>query len=97
MKTIAIIPVYQNITEAVNVLKKFRNEVDKIFIIVDCPTKKELDEMRKIASKIMIPNNIITHEKRKGVGYGIRKGIEHGLKNNFDVAVIMAGNGKDDP
>lgn len=40
---------------------------------------------------------IISNNKNKGVGAAIRKIIEFGLKNKFDICVIMAGNGKDDP
>lgn len=38
--------------------------------------------------------NIIRHEKNYGVGIGIKEAIGYGRENNFDVIVIMAGNGK---
>ena len=32
-----------------------------------------------------------------GVGAGIKDGIKYAIDNHFDIVVIMAGNGKDDP
>lgn len=40
---------------------------------------------------------IIKNKQNRGVGFTIREIIKYGLKNNFDICVIMAGNGKDDP
>lgn len=40
---------------------------------------------------------VLSNSCNKGVGYSIRKIINYGIKNKFDICVIMAGNGKDDP
>lgn len=40
---------------------------------------------------------VLSNQKNKGVGAAIRKIIKFGLKKKFDICVIMAGNGKDDP
>jgi len=40
---------------------------------------------------------IIRLEKTLGVGVAIRRGIEYGLENQFDIIVVIAGNNKDDP
>ena len=51
--------------------------------------------------KLFVKNNknaqLINNKKNYGVGTSIQNIIEHGLKNNYDIVVIMAGNGKDDP
>jgi dolichol-phosphate mannosyltransferase len=39
----------------------------------------------------------IRHEKKQGVGAGILSLIRYGLDHDYDVIVLMAGNGKDDP
>jgi len=41
--------------------------------------------------------SLINHKKNSGVGKSIKNIITFGLKNNFLICVIMAGNGKDDP
>ncbi len=40
---------------------------------------------------------VVRHESRRGCGASIRSGYEVALKEGFDVVVVMAGNGKDDP
>lgn len=42
-------------------------------------------------------SKVLNNQKNKGVGFTIRKIIKYGLENKFDICVIMAGNGKDDP
>jgi dolichol-phosphate mannosyltransferase len=97
-KKIAIIPVYNDTCNIVEVLAKFRDKiVDEICIVTDCPTEDELDEIGKAAAKIGTPVHVIRNEERKGVGYAIREGIEYALGNGYDVVVVMAGNNKDDP
>jgi len=98
LKKIAIIPVYNDTGNLLKVLAKFGDKiVDEICIAVDCMTRDELDEIGKVAKEIGTPVHIIRNEKRKGVGYAIREGIEYALGNGYDVAVVMAGNNKDDP
>jgi dolichol-phosphate mannosyltransferase len=98
MRKIAIIPVYRDTDKLVHVLAKFpKNVVDEICLVVDCPT---INESREIsATKVDIGPRIhtIINKTRMGVGYAIRKGIEHALAEKYEVAVIMAGNDKDDP
>jgi dolichol-phosphate mannosyltransferase len=98
LKKIVIIPVYNDTGNIVKVLANFREKVvDEICIVVDDAPKGELDTIEKAAAKIGTPVRIIRNEERKGVGYAIREGIEYALDNGYDIAVIMAGNNKDDP
>lgn len=97
-KKIVIIPVYNDTGNIVKVLVKFRDKsVDEIYIVADCATKDDLDEIGKAAAMIGTPVRVIRNRERKGVGYAIREGIEYALGNGYDVAVVMAGNNKDDP
>lgn len=95
---IAIIPVYRDIVNAVTVLGKFRDGyVDEVCLVVDCPEEDDLKEIKGAAAKIKTPVFIIANKERKGIGHAIREGIEYGLDKKYDVAVVMAGNNKDDP
>jgi len=97
-RKIAVIPVYGDTGNLVHVLAKFwGNIVDEICIVVDCATKDDLDEIGKAAAKTGTPLHIIRNRVRKGVGYAIREGIEYALGKGYDIAVVMAGNNKDDP
>jgi dolichol-phosphate mannosyltransferase len=98
LKKIAIIPVYNDTCNIVKVLAKFSDEiVDEICLVVDCATEEEPDEIGKAAEKVRTPVHIINNNEKKGVGYAIREGVEYALDNGYDVAVVMAGNKKDDP
>jgi len=98
LKKIAIIPVYNDMDNIVKVLTKFRDKIlDEICIVVDCATKEDLDKIGSAAEKIETAVHVINNGERKGVGYAIREGIEYALGNGYDVAVVMAGNNKDDP
>lgn len=97
-RKIAIIPVYNDRGNITKVLAKFRDGiVDEICIVADCATKDELDEIGKAAAKMGTPVHVIANGERKGVGYAIRGSIEYALSKGYDVAVVMAGNNKDDP
>ncbi|MBU0718124.1 MAG: glycosyltransferase family 2 protein [Planctomycetes bacterium] len=41
--------------------------------------------------------HVLFHDHRRGVGAALRTGLEYGREESFDIAVIMAGNGKDEP
>lgn len=98
MKFLAIIPVYKDITVALKVLEKFRaGYVDQIFLAVDAPSGSGKKELEKAVAKMPVPVSMVVHEKRKGIGYAIREGIDYGLDHHFDVVVVLAGNNKDNP
>lgn len=59
------------------------------------------DNSKRIVLNFLSQNktNIIlqSNEQNCGIGYSIKKIINFGLQEKFDICVIMAGNGKDDP
>jgi dolichol-phosphate mannosyltransferase len=98
LKVLAIVPVYRTIAAAVNVLKSFREGwVTRIFLVADDPRFDEERELRKAVAQIATPVSVVVNSERKGVGCAIRSGIDYGLANQYDVAVVLAGNEKDDP
>ncbi len=50
-----------------------------------------------VATARRFPVTIIEHGSNKGVGSVIKSGLRHALNRKYDVFVIMAGNGKDNP
>ena len=98
LRKIAIIPVYNSTANLVTALNKFRdNTVDEICLVVDCPSKDDRNEIGKATAQMRTPVHIISKRERKGVGYAIREGVEYALSKGYDVAVVMAGNNKDEP
>ena len=69
---------------AVKVLEKFRTGyVDRVFLIVDVPKESGEKEIEKAVAKMPIPVSVVIHEKRKGIGYAIREGIDFGIEQPF--------------
>lgn len=98
LKKIAIIPAYKDTPSLIKVLTTFKDGiVDEICAIIDCPAKDDLERLRKAEAKIETPVHITVNIERKGVGYAIRKGIEYGLNKGYAIAVVIAGNTKDNP
>jgi dolichol-phosphate mannosyltransferase len=94
----AIIPSCNNTEQLVKVLAAFTGKiVDEICVIIDAPTKNELKFIESTAKRILIPVHLIKNDVRKGVGFAIREGINYALEMNYQIVVILAGNGKDQP
>lgn len=79
--------------------KKFKLKFPyKICFLNDGSTDETLAVIEKFLNKFRVKNiKILSHEKNMGVGAAIKSIIYFGLKYNFDICVIMAGNGKDNP
>jgi dolichol-phosphate mannosyltransferase len=60
-----------------------------VLIVDDASTDKTSDIIA------VYPVQVIRHSARLGCGVSVRSGIDFSIKKNFDIVVIMAGNGKD--
>jgi dolichol-phosphate mannosyltransferase len=97
-KSLAIIPIYGEASSIGKVLERFETGfVDEICLVADKPSPSTLDRVEKARQEISVPIHLIHNPERKGIGYAIRQGYSHALENKFDLIVVMAGNGKDDP
>lgn len=79
--------------------KKFKLEIPYQILFINDGSTDGSDKIIKVFfKKNNIRNAVVLSNKfNRGVGYGIRKIINYGLSHNFDIVVIMAGNGKDTP
>jgi len=92
VRVITIIPTYNERGKIERVVRSVPPGVSDEVVVVDDGSDVPLEDTLK-----GLPITILRHQQNRGVGASIRTGLEYGLKNDFDVAVIMAGNGKDDP
>jgi len=96
LRTAAIIPVYRDDDNILQVLSKFKEEVvDEICIVIDNASESLVEEIRRTAVAVSV--HIIENEERKGIGYAIKQGIRYAIDGKFGVVVVLAGNNKDDP
>lgn len=98
MRRLAIIPVYREIGKIGTVIERFTPEtVDEVCLVVDDPDEKILKEIDDSRNRTQVPVTIIENPTRNGVGFAIKEGYRYALSHGFDLIVVMAGNGKDDP
>lgn len=98
-KGIVIIPTCNNTKQLIKILADFNhvNVVDEICIVIDRASKQELQKIQVVSSKIQTPVHVISNSERKGIGNAIRSGIKYALREEYNIVIIMAGNGKDQP
>jgi dolichol-phosphate mannosyltransferase len=56
-----------------------------------------MEKIREAAKQTGVVVHIIKNRERTGVGYSLRQGLRYLADSGHDIAVVMAGNGKDDP
>src|SRR5207245_9949489 len=95
---LAIIPVYREIGKIGTVIERFTPEsVDEVCLVVDDPDETILKEIDESRARTQVPVTIIKNPARNGIGFAIKKRYRYTLSHGFDLIVVMAGNGKDDP
>ena len=93
-----VIPVYREGEALLWVLGRFaKGAVSTICLVVDAPEKEEMDRVRRAAEATGITVHIIKNRARRGVGHCLLQGLKYLRESGHTVAVVMAGNGKDDP
>lgn len=93
-----VIPVYGESDSICWVLNRFmEGAVDVICLVVDVPLRSNMEKIRDAARNTGIAVHIIKHPTRTGIGFSLMQGLKYLMRSGYDVAIIMAGNGKDDP
>jgi glycosyltransferase involved in cell wall biosynthesis len=91
-----VVPCYNEETQILKVIETMPGYVDKI-VVVDDLSK---DDTIEIVKEVIKYNNqvfIIEHDKNSGVGGAIASGYKFARDENFDIAVVMAGDGQMNP
>jgi dolichol-phosphate mannosyltransferase len=90
-KPLAILPVYNESRHIGNLLDRLNTDVCDVLIVDDASTDSTTDEIKRRK----VP--FLRHEVRTGVGRCLQDGFRYAREKGYDVLVVMAGNGKDDP
>ncbi len=92
MKILAIGPMHNEGEKALRVVRSFpRDLVDEIVVVDDASDDGSAESLAKEGV------TLLAMPQRSGPGPAIRAGMAYGLERGFDVFVIFATNGKDNP
>ncbi|RLI97454.1 MAG: hypothetical protein DRO99_03020 [Candidatus Aenigmatarchaeota archaeon] len=89
MRTLAIIPAFNEGDSLVKTVRKSRRYVDSVLLLYDEPSEEICNKLDGIC-------DIITSEKRSGKGSAIRRGMEYAFDNGYDAFVIIDSDGERD-
>ena len=96
-KTLAVVvPAHDEESQIATVVDTMPEFVDRIVIVDDCSrdaTAARVTELKSTNDKV----HLICHEKNEGVGGAIVSGYKYARDNEYEVAVVMAGDAQMDP
>lgn len=90
MKILTIIPAYNEEKTIKEVVEGVRNYTD--VLVVDDGSSDQTSLWADEAGA-----NIIKHDKNRGKGAAIKTGLKYGLKNDYDLMVLLDADGQHDP
>lgn len=93
---VAVVPCHNEETQIENVILTMPDFIDRIVTIDDLSSDKTIEVIKKsqeVNEKVVL----LRHAVNQGVGGAIATGYKWCRDNDFDVAVVMAGDGQMDP
>lgn len=96
-KVAVVVPAYNEETQIARVIQTMPDSVDMIVIVNDCSRDRTSEVVRE---QMALHGNRVTlleHAVNQGVGGAIATGYKWARDNDYDVAVVMAGDGQMDP
>ena len=91
-KILLIAPAYNEAEKIEAVAKKVPYGVVDTFLVVSDGSTDDTAEVSEAEGA-----RVLRHEQRMGVGTAIRNGYKIAQEEGYDIAVVIAGNNKDDP
>ena len=92
----AVVPAHNEETQIARVIETMSDFVDRIVVVDDRSSDRTREVVREYADasdRVVL----IRHEENQGVGGAIASGYKYARDHDFDLAVVMAGDGQMDP
>ena len=89
-----VVPAHNEETQIAKVIETMPSFVDMIVIVNDCSRDETSNVVRHHAGYSSGKVTLLEHEINQGVGGAIATGYKWARDNNYDVAVVMAGDGQ---
>jgi glycosyltransferase involved in cell wall biosynthesis len=96
-KISVVVPAYNEETQITRVIDTMPVWVDAIVIVNDCSKDRTSEVIRANAQYATGRVILLEHAKNQGVGGAIATGYKYSRDNEYDIAVVMAGDGQMDP
>jgi dolichol-phosphate mannosyltransferase len=91
-KVLIVVPAYNEEGKIGRVVRKVPGDVCCAIVVVnDCSSDATAAEAANAGAIV------ISHPARRGVGAGIRSGIDYAIANKFDIVAILSGDDQHDP
>ncbi len=92
-----VVPAYNEETQITRVIETMPDFIDTIVIVNDKSRDRTAEVVRSHPRHASGMVHLIDHEVIQGVGGAIASGYRYARDNDYDVAVVMAGDGQMDP
>jgi glycosyltransferase involved in cell wall biosynthesis len=92
-----VVPCFNEEKLILRVVETMPEFVDRIVVVDDCSPDNTAAVVKEIISKGAEKVHLISHSVNQGVGGAIASGYKYARDQEFDVAVVMAGDAQMDP
>lgn len=92
-----VVPAYNEETQIARVIETMPDIVDMIVVTNDCSTDRTSEVIRQHPGYLAGRVTLLEHEVNQGVGGAIATGYKWARDAEYDIAVVMAGDGQMDP
>ena len=89
----ALIPTYNNANTILDLVRRTREQLKDIIVVVDGCTDNTLDLLRELD----FPITIVSYPKNKGKGYALKQGFRKAIELGFEYALTIDSDGQHYP